>query len=293
LVLTEVDYLNFVEGQLGSSENPAAFWYVDNINFPASDFSSPLDQTAPVVTLNGADTVTIHVNTSYTELGATAMDCVDGTLTPVVTGSPDTTTIGLYNVMYIATDAAGNSDTVIRTVIIGAQPVADFNWSFPVNACRPQFSDQTLNFPTSWAWTFGDGGISSQRNPLHTFIGNGNYTVCLTSTNSFGTSTQVCKQVAVTGCNVGINELDFAHQISMYPNPTSGEAFINLESDNVPDFTITVYNVLGETVVAPARYKAGTARVELELGSLTNGVYLVKVQSNQGTAVKPLTLTRN
>src|SRR5207248_2517825 len=145
LVLTQVDYNHDPNTGLGDSQNPAAFWYINNINVPTSDFAQPLDQVPPSVTLLGADTVTILVNTHYTEAGATAFDCTDGDLTSqiVVVNVPDTAHVGVYNVLYIATDAAGNSDTVIRTVIIGATPVSDFSWSFPVNACKAQFQDLT------------------------------------------------------------------------------------------------------------------------------------------------------
>jgi hypothetical protein len=289
LVLTQVDYLNWSQGQLGSAEQPAAFWYVDNINIPASDFSSPLDQVPPTITLNGPDTVLVDLNTAYTELGATAFDCTDGVLVPTISNSPDTSAVAVYEVLYIATDAAGNSDTVVRTVIVGTTPVADFTWSFPQLSYRAQFLDQSANLPTGWLWNFGDGGGSAQKNPIHTFLTNGNFNVCLTSRNSFGTSTQVCKQVAITG--VGINDLDFGSQISMFPNPTTGKVFMKMNEDYLPDFTVSVFNVLGESVIAPTNYKAGTSNIEMDLSNVSSGVYLVKIQSNQGNVVKQVTVT--
>lgn len=292
LVMTQVDYLNFSQGQLGSSTEPAAFYYISNINFPASDFTDPLDQTPPTVTLNGPDTVSVRVNVDvYTEQGASAFDCQDGVINPTIVNSPDTSVIGIYEVLYIATDAAGNSDTVVRIVIVGDKPDVDFSWSFPQNACRAQFLDQTDNFPESWTWNFGDNTGSTQKNPAHTFPGDGTYNVCLTARNGFGTSTQVCKLVTISGCVSGINDLDFSQQISVFPNPTNGKVFVNIEGDNLPDFTVSVYNVLGETVVAPSNYKAGTTRIEMDLSSVSSGLYLVKIQSNRGSAVKHLTVT--
>ncbi len=51
------------------------------------------------------------------------------------------------------------------------------------------FTDLSLNGPTSWLWDFGDGFTSTQQNPVHTYTTNGNYTVALTSTNGFGSNT--------------------------------------------------------------------------------------------------------
>ncbi len=52
------------------------------------------------------------------------------------------------------------------------------------------FADETINGPTSWSWNFGDGGTSTDQNPVHTYTANGSYTVELTTTNGFGNSTE-------------------------------------------------------------------------------------------------------
>ncbi len=51
------------------------------------------------------------------------------------------------------------------------------------------FTDTTINSPTSWSWTFGDGGSSTAQNPSHTYNAVGTYTVALTATNSYGNNT--------------------------------------------------------------------------------------------------------
>jgi hypothetical protein len=76
------------------------------------------DATAPVVTLNGAESVTIVLNSAYTELGATATDDKDGAITPIVTGTVNKDLAGTYTITYSATDAAGNEGTATRTVIV-------------------------------------------------------------------------------------------------------------------------------------------------------------------------------
>lgn len=293
LVLTLIDYINFSQGSLGSSEQPAAFYYINNINIQSADFSAPLDQVAPSITLNGADTVTILLNNTYTELGATAFDCSVGNIVPTIVNSPDTSVVGTYNVLYIATDASGNSDTVIRTVIVGATPVADFTWSFPVNACKPQFQDLSANIPTTWVWSFGPGqGGSSVKNPTKTYSANATYNVCLTATNSFGTSAQTCKQVTVTGCNAtSINDLDLSSQVNLFPNPSNGKVTLTVNGDVSHDLTVSVYNVLGAAVVNPTIYKAGTTNIQLDLSNVASGVYLVKVQNDNGSTVKHLTIS--
>ncbi len=75
------------------------------------------DINAPFVTLNGSDK-TISLQGTYVEEGATARDDKDGVLTPTVSGSVDTKHAGAYTLTYSATDAAGNTGTAKRTVIV-------------------------------------------------------------------------------------------------------------------------------------------------------------------------------
>ncbi len=79
----------------------------------------PEDQEAPIVTLNGAATVTVPLNGTYTELSANAADAVDGVVTVTKVGTVDTTTAGTYTLFYSAEDSAGNkSEPITRTVIV-------------------------------------------------------------------------------------------------------------------------------------------------------------------------------
>ena len=52
-----------------------------------------------------------------------------------------------------------------------------------------QFTDTSAGDPTSWSWTFGDGGSSTAQNPAHTYTAAGSYTVSLTATNAQGSDT--------------------------------------------------------------------------------------------------------
>lgn len=76
------------------------------------------DSDPPVLTLNGASTVTITVGETYEDAGATAIDDVDGDLTSqiVVDNPVDTNVLARYSVTYDVADSAGNLATATRTV---------------------------------------------------------------------------------------------------------------------------------------------------------------------------------
>ena len=71
-------------------------------------------------------------------------------------------------------------------------PVTDF-YADDTNSCLGviYFKDYTLNGPSSWLWEFGDGTTSTLQFPVHTYLNNGIYSVKLTSTNAYGSSTSI------------------------------------------------------------------------------------------------------
>ena len=75
------------------------------------------DVTAPVVTLNGGDE-TVILNGSYSDLGATAKDNKDGSISVSVTGVVDVNRTGVYELTYTATDKAGNEGKATRNVTV-------------------------------------------------------------------------------------------------------------------------------------------------------------------------------
>ena len=82
--------------------------------------SSIPDTTPPVITLNGPSTLLITMGDNWTDPGATASDNVDGDLTSSITssGTIDTSTTGSYTLIYSVSDTAGNTASVIRTLIV-------------------------------------------------------------------------------------------------------------------------------------------------------------------------------
>ncbi|HEU4666540.1 MAG TPA: PKD domain-containing protein [Arthrobacter sp.] len=69
-------------------------------------------------------------------------------------------------------------------------PAASFS-ATPTSGTVPldvAFTDTSSGTPTSWAWTFGDGGTSTDQNPVHTYGAAGTYTAKLTATNSAGST---------------------------------------------------------------------------------------------------------
>ncbi|MEZ4960018.1 MAG: choice-of-anchor B family protein [Saprospiraceae bacterium] len=100
--------------------------------------------------------------------------------------------VGSYHVTLTATNQCGTVSFVETVVIDAVQPAADFSFSGNTG-CAPftvAFSDQSLDVPTTWEWSFPGGtpSASSEQNPVVVYENPGTYSVGLTVSNAAGSS---------------------------------------------------------------------------------------------------------
>ncbi len=105
------------------------------------------------------------------------------------------TTNGFYRVtLRVANNNGTSTETKEAFINVKAIPDADFTAS-PRSGNTPltvQFEDTSITAPfeaTAWRWTFGDGEVSTERSPAHTYVQPGEYNVSLTVTSDGGTNT--------------------------------------------------------------------------------------------------------
>ncbi|MCP4539681.1 MAG: PKD domain-containing protein, partial [Chloroflexi bacterium] len=114
---------------------------------------------------------------------------------------------GTYNVSLTVLDIDSCTNTRVKTVVVEASPIANFNQT---NACESQpveFTDlSSINGGgtlVSWYWEFGDpasgvNNTSNVQNPIHLFMGtSGSYQVKLVIENSGGCSDTITKEVTL------------------------------------------------------------------------------------------------
>ncbi|MHC1741368.1 MAG: PKD domain-containing protein [Anaerolineaceae bacterium] len=98
-----------------------------------------------------------------------------------------------YQVQFTASNALGQS-TVIKTISVGAQLTADFNFNPKKGdaALLVKFQDTSKGGPTSWLWDFGDNETATEQNPEHLYMNPKpeGYQVTLTIQNETATSSK-------------------------------------------------------------------------------------------------------
>lgn len=104
---------------------------------------------------------------------------------------------GMYTVKLRVVDNSRAHDTEAKThfICIGTRPPlrAQFRASniWGLEESHISFNDQSSGDISEWSWDFGDGGRSSDRNPVHKYSSPGTYTVRLTVAGAGGSSTEI------------------------------------------------------------------------------------------------------
>jgi PKD repeat protein len=154
----------------------------------------------PTASFTGSPTAaTIGTNVAFDSSASTGSPTVwawtfgDGGTSTAQNPSHPYAATGTYTVALTVTNAYG-SNTQTRTgyiTISAPAPVANFtaNTTTPALNASVSFTDTSTGSPTTWAWTFGDGGTSTVGPSVaHAYNTAGTYTVSLTVTGPGGTN---------------------------------------------------------------------------------------------------------
>ena len=147
-------------------------------------------------------------------------------------------------------------------------------------------------------------GVTQTETQSHTFtIGNpaqGNSNLWGSSMNNItvvtfiqNTSTGEILQggISLVTTSIGENELD--RGLSVFPNPSNGLVFLDVELEQSAQVSYQVFNALGEIVRTESRSTpAGGQRFTMDMSDLESGLYYVSVQSGDMRATRKVTLTR-
>ena len=86
-----------------------------------------------------------------------------------------------------------------------------------------------------------------------------------------------------------ISELQFADNVQLFPNPTSNAVFVVLPDEVSLPLELTMLDQQGRTIRRQVLYHA---RTEIQVGGLSNGCYLMHMQSDQFVANKRMVIQK-
>ena len=173
-----------------------------------------VDTTAPVITVNGADPLTVECGTAFTDPGASATDQCVGSVTVATSGTVNTAIPGTYTITYIAQDGTGNTATATRTVNVvdTTAPVITVNGADPLTVeCSVVFSDPGA---TASDQCVGTVSVSSS-GTVNTAVP-GSYTITYTANDGNGNTATATRTVNVVDTTAPVITVNGA-------NPTTVE----------------------------------------------------------------------
>jgi PKD repeat protein/subtilisin-like proprotein convertase family protein len=163
-----------------------------------------------------------------------------------------------------------------------AGPVASFTHTGTSNV---QFYN-TASITYTYQWYFGDGGSSTNQNPLHAYASNGIYAVTLIVSSPCGsdTTTQILNITSVGIESSAAASLGF----SVYPNPITENTAISYYIQEQTAVVFELYNAIGQKVYTINKGIQEKDHYEFNLDlkklDLENGVYILQLKTNTKTA---------
>jgi len=195
-----------------------------------------VDRVDPVIALNGMDSVTIDINTSYTEMGTTASDNYDATVSVVETGNVDTSALGEYTITYCVTDASGNGPVCVTRWVFIQDTLAPVlalvgDETVDVEQCS-QYDDEGYTVTDNGDYVVADGGTWTGSTEIR-----GTYTITYTATDNGNNSTTVTRTINIVDTEAPTlemlgNAIDTVERWSEYTDAGYSAAdFCNPESE--------------------------------------------------------------
>jgi PKD repeat protein len=142
---------------------------------------------------------------------------------------------------------------------------------------------------TTYSWSFGDGIISNDKNPSHTYAAAGSYIVSLIATNTCGSDT-LNQTINVTA--VGLNNTINAKNVIVYPNPNNGQFKIDFKLNLKDNVTLKIVNLSGQIVYQNNLGSTLSENLSIDLSELASGVYTLRVEGVNTQITKKISVIK-
>lgn len=209
-----------ISGSYGNNENLTETFY------PSTPGAMVRFNFTAFETESGYDYLRIY---NGTDASAPLIGTYNGTTGPGIVTANNATGALTFNFTSDGSETPSGWAASISCYNTTDPPVADFTASVfttPVNAAVT-FTDLTINAPTSWTWSFSPNNVvfvggtnAGSQNPQVQFTALGQYTVTLSTSNSYGSDTEIKSNY--------ISVILYNYCIPTYTNGTLYDDYITL-----------------------------------------------------------------
>lgn len=174
-----------------------------------------------------------------------------------------------------------------------AKPQAQF--AVPTGSLKP---NTTLSFQdlstgaTELVWNFGNGQVSTERNPSTMYAQAGSYLVSLSATNAEGCSDVSVKTIQVGPSTSTTEQEALAYQLKIFPNPAQDEVNVAFNLDRSRLVRVSVVNSIGQVLRTQNLGERTLGQAQIALNQLPAGVYWLMFDVEGVRVAKPLNIVR-
>src|SRR5207248_1498082 len=129
---------------------------------------------------------------------------------------------------------------------------------------------------STYQWYLNGSQITGATDSFYVVLQGGTYSVQITSSG--------CNSISAGVLITAINDLNSKAEPELYPNPVSQTLVIKHGSLG-KEATLTIFNVLGAPVFSPLLQRR-TGSELIDVSSLSNGVYFLKIETGEQTVNK-------
>lgn len=192
--------------------------------------------------------------------------------------------------------------TTMRTItliLIAFSLLPSFVWancnlvtkfSYKTKGLYVTFNNQSVGNYSEVIWSFGDGNVSTEKNPLHKYTNGGEYKFSVTLKTNEGCSSIYQGKVYVFAASIETkNEQQIINpeSIKSYPEPFINSTNIDFFIEKSTYIVIDICNTDGVVVrnLHSALLTAGKQSIVFNPENLPSGVYFVRLKSDNQTLV--------
>ncbi len=193
---------------------------------------------------------------------------------------------GVYSVTVLnGTLACTSTENV--SVTVDPKPSAAFEVSSDYPGPKEEIVFSLVSSgAATWFWDFGDGNISTEEEPVHTYMEDGEYTVILTVTSDKKCTSVESKSFGIVTSTEGrMNE-----SVQIYPNPVGTDQLLYITPRETSIVSVSIFSVQGDQVYHSTL--TDPEEISIDVSGLSNGVYILKYATSEGSMMVKIILTR-
>jgi len=183
-------------------------------------------------------------------------------------------------------------------LVVRALPVVAGFTGIPLHVStgnHVNFSNASSSNTTIFHWSFQGGtpAVSTEENPVVTYLSKGNFDVTLIAGNGVYTDTLLKTAYITVDYPTLVEETPGNFSCMVMPNPGNGKFILDLNTPAHELLEISVKTMTGTPVYRETGIVCnGNASIPLDLAAMADGTYLLRVTGNNGTLCRKIVISR-